>query len=385
MWSPSFIRQLQDQDVYIFGAGRSGGALCALLESWGIRVAAFIDNSMEKQGQLIGDKICLDLGTAISRGGPDCNIIVSPIKNQDIFTQLGSLGIKNVYDGNEMLMMRYLIPFVKEKDDYDAVVPFNHYESPYPDIREIHEKEEEIFDCDKTVLDIDFNVGRQLELTERMGQLDAINWGMHKQDDFRYYYDNSWFGRGSANVLYYMMRILKPDRIIEAGSGFSTAAMLDTNSMYFRNRIAIHSIEPNAERLKSLLKENDNITIHECNLQNISLDFFEQLKENDILFIDSSHVSKINSDVNYVLFEILPRLSKGVYIHFHDIFYPFIYPKHWIYEGRAYNEMYLLRAFLMNNKQYSIQFFSGMLIHEYPAQLSDKVKDNSGSLWIRKE
>ncbi len=54
--------------------------------------------------------------------------------------------------------------------------------------------------------------------------------------------------------------------------------------------------------------------------------------------------------LNYFLFEILPRLKKGVYIHFHDNFYPFEYPYEWIKkEGWIWNELYMLRAFLMNN------------------------------------
>lgn len=110
--------------------------------------------------------------------------------------------------------------------------------------------------------------------------------------------------------------------------------------------------------------------------------FLIPLEENDILFIDSSHVSKIGSDVNHIFFEILPRLKRGVYIHFHDIFYPFIYPKEWVYTGILFSEMYILRAFLMNNKEYSIQLFGDMLSQKH----SEKLRGcGEGSLWIRKE
>jgi hypothetical protein len=50
---------------------------------------------------------------------------------------------------------------------------------------------------------------------------------------------------------------------------------------------------------------------------------FAALGENDILFIDSTHVAKVGSDVNYLFFEVLPNLNPGVLIHIHDIFYPF--------------------------------------------------------------
>ena len=120
-------------------------------------------------------------------------------------------------------------------------------------------------------------------------------------------------------------------------------------------------------------------------MQEVPLSFFEQLDKDDILFIDSSHVSRINSDVNRIFFEILPRLKQGVYVHFHDIHYPFIYPAKWIYEGRAYNEQYLLRAFLMNNSSWSIQFFGDMLMHKYKERMIGKLKDcGIGSIWIQK-
>ena len=103
------------------------------------------------------------------------------------------------------------------------------------------------------------------------------------------------------------------------------------------------------------------------------------------MFIDSSHISKFNSDVNYLFFEVLPRLRKGVYIHFHDIQYPFIYPKEWIYEGRAYSEMYLLRAFLMNNKEYSVQFWCDMLQWKFKDNLIDSLLGSpASSIYIKK-
>lgn len=78
-------------------------------------------------------------------------------------------------------------------------------------------------------------------------------------------------------------------------------------------------------------------------------------------------------------------MKEGVYIHFHDIAYPFIYPKRWIYEGRAYNEMFVLRAFLMNNSNYSIQLFGDMLSIKYSSQLGMLHGCGENSIWIRKE
>lgn len=270
--------------------------------------------------------------------------------------------------------------------DYKKVSPFNHYESPYPNIVEIHKKQKELFDKNKEVLDIDFNVAGQLELLKGMEKLEVPQWPMERMEKYRYYYENSWFRKGSADALCYMIQFLKPENIIEVGSGYSTAVMLDTNENYFGNKIKIISIEPHAERLRALLKSTDNLDIMETKLQEISFKVFDRLKKNDILFIDSSHVSRIGSDVNYIFFEILPRLKKGVYIHFHDMRYPFVYPPEWVYEGRAYNEMYLMRAFLMNNKEYSVQLFGSLLEEKYHKVISDKLRGiGSNSLWIKKE
>lgn len=315
-------------------------------------------------------------------------VLVSINKNDEIERQLRENHFKHIFWCWDWLRERkYFKPVVKDKNDYKYAVPFNNYESPYPDIIEIHEKESYLFDKDKEVLDIDFNVDRQLALLKEMEQIELPGWLDRKHEcvQNRYYYDNGWFGKGSADALYYILRIVKPKAVIEVGSGFSTAVMLDTNEKYFNNNIEIISIEPNSGRLKSLIKPGDNISIYEKNLQDISPVFFEKLNKNDILFIDSSHVSRMNSDVNYIFFEILPRLRSGVYIHFHDIMYPFIYPRKWIYEGRAYNEMYVLRAFLMNNKDYAIQFFGEMLALKFEEKFAEKLQGcGSASIWIKK-
>lgn len=282
--------------------------------------------------------------------------------------------------------IKFFYPTTFTYTDYLYARPFNYYESPYPDIVEIHKKEKQIFTDDKEVLDIDFNIDRQFELIKMMQDINLPQWSVNKENSvYRYYYENKWFRKECAEALYYMLRIIKPKRIIEIGSGFSTAVMLDTNENYFNNQMEILSIEPRANRLKELLKPEDNLKIYEKDLQEVSLDFFDILDNDDILFIDSSHVSKINSDVNYLFFEILPRIKKNVYIHFHDMFYPFTYPSEWIYQGRAYNEMYLLRAFLMNNKQYSIQLFGDMLQKKCSDKIDIKLRGcGTGSIWIKK-
>jgi hypothetical protein len=160
---------------------------------------------------------------------------------------------------------------------------------------------------------------------------------------------------------------IKPKRIIEIGSGYSSAVMVDLNDKHFDGNIELTFVEPfPEERLNKLLTKNIRFNILKDFVQHIPLEFFQALNENDILFIDSSHISKTGSDVNYLLFEIIPNLNPGVIIHFHDIFYPFEYPKEWVDVDRAWNESYLIRAFLQFNYNYDIYYFSSFLELRHP-------------------
>jgi hypothetical protein len=112
------------------------------------------------------------------------------------------------------------------------------------------------------------------------------------------------------------------------------------------------------------------------------------LRSGDVLFVDSSHVAKIGSDVNSLFFDVLPNLAPGVVVHVHDIHYPFEYPKDWVFEGRAWNEAYLLRAFLTMNTDYEILLFNSYLscFHiDEVAQLMPGWRINpGGSIWLRR-
>jgi len=128
--------------------------------------------------------------------------------------------------------------------------------------------------------------------------------------------------------------------------------------------------------------------LHQSRVQLVPPNFFLRLQHGDILFIDSSHVSKVGSDLNYLLFHILPILKSGVIIHFHDILYPFEYPKEWIYEGRFWNEAYLLKAFLMYNCDFEILLFNDYMVKEekeFLRGIDDRLLSGGGSIWLRKK
>lgn len=212
-----------------------------------------------------------------------------------------------------------------------------------------------------------------------------------KSGDLRYHYINDFFGPADAFWLHALMRHSQPQRIVEVGSGFSSCVMLDTNERFLNRRAALTFIEPYPDRLLHNIKEEDTrqTTILQQFVQDVPLEIFEQLEAGDMLFIDSSHVGKIGSDVLWLLHKVLPRLQPGVLIHVHDIFYPFVYPRGW-YEasGRAWNECHLLHSFLQYNAAFEIALFGNWLGQKHAPMLQKHtplcLRDIGGSILLRR-
>lgn len=275
------------------------------------------------------------------------------------------------------------------------VGPFHpgHFYSPIPNPSEVEKDQDVIWGAlSHEVEGVDLNREGQLDLFEKLkGFYGDLPFPETKSKDFRYYYENPAYSYSDAIILFCMMRQVQPRRIIEVGSGFSSCLMMDTNDLFFHGKIDLSFIEPYPQLLYSLISDQDRnrIKVIPTRLQDVDLAEFDGLEENDILFIDSTHVSKINSDVNYIFFKLLPRLRRGVYIHIHDVFYPFEYPRHWVYEGRAWNEDYILRAFLQYNHAFKITLFSTFLEHFHEDAFRDYMplclENRGGCIWLQKQ
>lgn len=206
---------------------------------------------------------------------------------------------------------------------------------------------------------------------------------------YRFYTNNTWFCLADAFTLSGMIRKERPQRIVEVGSGFSSAVMLDTLH-HVQTTAQLTFIEPNPDRLDLLLTESDrkNTKTFVQQVQEVPLSIFDQLEAQDMLFIDSSHVAKIGSDVTFILLRILPRLKPGVLVHFHDIQYPYSYPAQWIREGRAWNESIVLRTFLLGNVQFQVVAFNSYAGLTFPELFQQRfpafLADTGGSIWLRK-
>ena len=268
--------------------------------------------------------------------------------------------------------------------------PFGHFYSPIVSKGELIELEDQIWaDIEQDfILGINLNLENQLLLLKEFSKYyPEMPFKDEKSNNQRYCFNNGAYAYTDAIILYSFIRHFKPKRIIEIGSGHSSAAMLDIRET-FVNDINLTFIEPYPKRLYRLMKDTDRdyCTVLDTKVQKVEIEKFRELQKNDI-FIDSSHVSKTGSDVNYEIFKILPSLNPGVIIHFHDVFYPFEYPKSWVAEGNNWNEGYLLRAFLSYNDQFEIVLFSHFIHQHHKAAFKEMpltYKNTGGNLWIRK-
>jgi hypothetical protein len=270
-------------------------------------------------------------------------------------------------------------------------VPPGHFYSPIVDLNELRRDRTRVFDRNKDISDIDLNEGGQLRLLEEFRNF-YHDIPFHETEGVEnlYYYDNPWYRHGDAIVLACMLRYARPKQLIEFGAGFSSCVTLDINRLFLDDAVECTFIDPNPERLQSLLlKYNISVNIVKSRAQDINVSDILTLDDNDIVFIDSTHVTKAGSDVNFHLFEMLPKLAPGVLVHFHDVFYPFEYPESWFFDkNRSWNENYILRAFLSGNRQYEIVFFNDFMALRHPQEMRNAMplfqKDPGGALWIRK-
>jgi Methyltransferase domain len=268
-----------------------------------------------------------------------------------------------------------------------------HYYSEVPKLAELLADAERIWPehPPRTLPGIDLNEDGQLALLAEIAQFYAEQpWGDERQADLRYYFKNELFSYADALYLYGMLRHLRPRRLIEVGSGYSSAITLDTNERFLGGQLRCTFIDPEPERLYSLLSADDRrgVEILPQRIQDVPVARFGDLAAGDILFLDTSHVTKCDSDVNHDIFEVLPRLAAGVYVHIHDIFYPFEYPRDWLEDGRHWNEDYLIRAFLLNNSAFEVVLFADYLRQFHSdrlGQLLPLALNHTGmSLWLRK-
>lgn len=292
--------------------------------------------------------------------------------------------------GSRLALLYMMLVCDEYENRFRPHVPFpaGHFYSPVPSNDDLAAALRRL-PVDTEASGVDLHVPEQMQLLREFAKMyPSIPLKENGTPGFRYRSGNEGYILGDAIMLHLMIRWSKPRRIIEVGCGNSSCVTLDTNEHFFDNKIACTFIEPFPALLESLLKPTDKINLIPARLQEVDLTVFDALEKGDILFIDSTHVSKLNSDVNRVFFEILPRLKPGVFIHIHDVFPGFEYPEQWVREGRVWNEQYVLRAFLQCNHHFRIRLFYGLLIHNDRAWFEQNMPlvlaKPGGAFWIEK-
>jgi hypothetical protein len=224
------------------------------------------------------------------------------------------------------------------------------------------------------LIGVDLHTRDQLELLSKFHynkELSEIP--KHKMQGNEPYYCNPSYGVPDAEILYSIIRHFKPKRIIEIGAGESTKFIqraIKRNNLEDLNEAEHVCVEPYE---RPWLDNFHGIRLIRKPVQDCDLSLFrESLKENDILFIDSSHVIRTQGDVVFEYLNIMPSLNRGVIVHCHDIFLPREYSLKWI-EGmkRFWNEQYLLQAILGNVYRYKPILAVNYLAHYFSKNLED--------------
>ena len=250
--------------------------------------------------------------------------------------------------------------------------PAGHYYSPIVDVADVGARGDSLWPAEPEVIGIDFRpAAHQHILTHvfpkfiadyRYAELESETTAENE-----YYTRNSQFSWLDSRALFVLLRELRPRRVIEVGSGYSSLLTADVNQRWFGGSIEFQCIEPYPRPFLEQGVPGITRLVRE-RVERLDPALFMGLDAGDILFIDSSHVAKTGSDVNFLYFEVLPRLRSGVRVHIHDIFLPSEYPRDWVIrEQRSWNEQYLLRALLMHSTGFRVMFGCSYAFFRFPA------------------
>ncbi len=272
----------------------------------------------------------------------------------------------------------------------------NHFYEPIPDTRKLNES---LWRNNSEMIGLNINEKKQLELLSFFSARYKQEYSQFPKQqtpskNHRFFLENGSYESVDAEILYSMVRFFQPRKILEVGSGFSTLISgqairktKEENKNYDCELTVIDPyptsvIERGFPELTKVIKQP---------VEEVSYSLFETLGPNDILFIDSSHVLKIGSDVQFEYLEIIPRVNAGVLIHIHDIFLPAQYPKKWVIKKHVFwNEQYLLQAFMSFNNCFEVVWSGNYFNQNFPEKLSEAFASYQpgitfpGSFWIKR-
>ena len=303
--------------------------------------------------------------------------------NQFFITAMKKLPLRHAH---RFLYLLYTHPEIGDSWGY-SIRPITYYE-PIPDYRDL--KPDKIW-IRRLTDTVNWDLSQQATLLYDLHRFSLEIQKLHSSGKFDFH--NSFYPRLDAAIYYCITRYLMPAKVIEVGSGYSTQILYQASLMNCAEgkSTEIICVEPYPEA--RLTEIGLQFTLIQEKLENLDPDFFEQLAPGDILFIDSTHTIKYNSDVCRLILEILPRLQPGVWIHFHDLWFPYDYPYEWIFdERRSWGEQYFLEAFLSYNVHFKVRFCNNLMAVDFPDAMKNLWSEGvdwdsshrSSSVWLER-
>jgi len=177
------------------------------------------------------------------------------------------------------------------------------------------------------------------------------------------------YGPIEAEFLYCFIRTVRPPRVVQVGAGVSTSILLDAASDGGFSMDVV-CVEPYPTNFLRRAAHEGRLTLIEEKAQAVSLDDLTAVPSGGLLFIDSTHAVRPGSEVNRLILEVLPRLTPGSFIHFHDIYFPYDYSPGLLCEDVFFwSESVMLQAFLAGNPHFEVCVSLSMLHHDSPCEL----------------
>jgi hypothetical protein len=257
------------------------------------------------------------------------------------------------------------------------------YYSPIPDIRQLPGS---FWDRPDPLLGIAFDLDAQVATLHELS--DQLREFAPQPGRYGYAPDNPSYPPVDARLLYAMIRRHRPRRVLELGSGHTTRVIAQACSANARegHRAHFRAVDPYPIAVDDDLPGLDELSRVE--VQQTPDDSLTSLGAGDVLVVDTTHVVKTGSDVNYIVLRLLPMLAPGVLVHFHDIHLPYEYPKYFADMGLYWAEQYLLQAFLTMNPNYEIVCAVSALCRDRydDAVLAGLVRagESGAAFWLRR-
>ncbi len=266
------------------------------------------------------------------------------------------------------------------------------FESPLPDVSALPQG---LWDGPSNVPGVDLRVEDAVDLVHGplLPYLSEFRPPLHPDEPGRFWLCNGYYESVDAEILYAMLRHLKPSRVYELGSGASS------HVIHMAGLANAQDDKPFEQTIfdpfpfqTAAMGPVPGATVHAARTEDLNPARFSALQTGDVLFIDTTHTVRTGGDVTHIFLEVLPRIAPGVTIHVHDIFLPYEYPRDWVIGlRRAWAEQYLLQAFLAFNDEFEVVMPNYAIARAAPARLKqaipsfdpETVRQPPGGFWIR--